>query len=182
MNIGRQIMTDLEWNVRAAKALGWNRFKIRGENYGRAFVLPKDLAVNLKTGSEVVTPKNMHFDSSYDWAMLGVKVVNIIKPGGQTSHNSYLENLRRLVVPQGSCGGYAVIKKEWHYILNATPAQITEAWVIVLEGEWRMSYQSTIQKLKANNVDVRHVQKMLTSIKQLEQTPIPAADLEGEIK
>jgi len=30
-----------------------------------------------------------------------------------------------------------------------------------------MSYQSKIRKLKAKNVDVRHVQKMLTSIGQL---------------
>jgi len=30
-----------------------------------------------------------------------------------------------------------------------------------------MSYQSTIKKLKAKNIDVRHLQKMLTSISQL---------------
>lgn len=46
-----------------------------------------------------------------------------------------------------------------------------------------MSYQSKIAKLKHNNIDVSHVQNMLTSIKQLgDQSAFTYEDVKRELK
>ena len=124
-------MKDL--NIRAAKVLGWKlREWAKIEEFYEA---ERFLTVHpFKEGVNEVFVKDLKFTTSYDWAMLGVKVA------------------MEKDLPSFSCALYGITEYdfqtedpnapkytselEWamtKWCFTFTPAQITQAWVEVLE-------------------------------------------------
>mgnify|MGYP003646103586 CR=1 FL=1 len=91
-------------NIRAAKVLGWV--------YEYGFWRNAD--------GEEYDPEayELKFTTSYDWAMLGVKIIS-----AKALHEKFYDKFWS----QGSTS-------DTYYIYEGTPAQITQAWVSVLEA------------------------------------------------
>lgn len=96
-------------NIRAAKALGWEHYT---DHPTTQWMIPCDWA-----REHVKTPttydSDLKFTTSYDWAMLGV---------------SKIEDLN---IPYGELEAYYSVI---HSSKTATPKEITQAWVEVLEA------------------------------------------------
>jgi hypothetical protein len=97
-------------NIRAAKALGWVVFKERAD----CFHVPE--ALNTSVTNNIMPVRTMKFTTSYDWAMLGVKKIN-----DAVVVNEFYDTLWGNI--------------EFGHVLDATPEQITQAWVEVLEND-----------------------------------------------
>lgn len=112
-------MSD-DLNMRAATALGWEYMGLPSPTFDVAysqFKLLEEHAIKLNE-SKYVNVSSLRFHASYDWAMLGVKaIVELDKPEFEGFYYKFDEDL-------------------WGFV-NSTPAQITEAWVSVLEEEKR---------------------------------------------
>ena len=104
-------MSD-DLNIRAAKVLGC---EVTGN--GLTKFSPEMIELSGFTGDLWLWPMYLKFDSSYDWAMLGVK---------KCEEKGLLKKLYREI-------HYILDTGVMHLILSATPAQITQAWVEVLE-------------------------------------------------
>ena len=96
-----------ELNRSAAKVLGWEQYDT--SHNGWMFAVPDEV----KNYWRFSKPSDMHFHDSYDWAMLGLKELS----------RRNLEN----------------VPIDLFYMMEAhvlkAPAQITEAWLEVLENE-----------------------------------------------
>lgn len=104
-------MSDL--NIRAAKALGCG---VAAETH--RIIIRNVKPIQDLIGGRLVSLNRdqLKFTTSYDWAMLGIKV--LCEESEREEFEAYLDNWNCHL------GDY----------LFATPAQITEAWVNVLEG------------------------------------------------
>ena len=98
-------MSDL--NIRACKALGW---EVKGER----FVIPQ--SITFKNIEWNYWHQDFHFHDSYDWAMLGIRAVEA------------LNDLQR------GCELFEKFDNRLNSFMCATPEQITQAWVEVLEA------------------------------------------------
>lgn len=120
---------DNDLNIRAAKALGWEY-----ENHkdcGEVFIVSDEHSlwfienVRISFGGFRVPFGNLMFPTSYDWAMLGLDEINNCRD------DKIFSNKLRCVV--GNLEQDPVVE-DIYYSFQATPAQITEAWVQVLEA------------------------------------------------
>lgn len=113
-----------ELKIRAAKALRWERFKtLGGENYSHAYVISREMAIKLETGTEVVLVEKMKFTTSYDWAMLGVELLE---------DNEKYVRLESDAIEIFDFEGNSLYQLN-HLTAFPSPEQITQAWVEVLE-------------------------------------------------
>ena len=119
-------------NERAAKALKW-----RHESYPKhGFDVPMNIRkmFRLSEEADVIRVGSLLFDSSYDWAMLLV-----------AECNKRMYGLEEYIVALSKKLGYSALPKYYYgeditydncveEMLSATPAQISEAALTVLEG------------------------------------------------
>lgn len=114
-------MSD-DWNIRAAKALGWDW----DDHFDCIDHIPEEHKVFVHDYYD----GSLHFTTSFDWAMLGVKAL----PGDKISN--YLFTLVEQLIMNVDLESFKTMSDVviQAIILQATPAQITQAWVEVLEG------------------------------------------------
>ena len=94
--------------IRAAKALGFKKL-------GHLYHPPEDLEMGILTKDRYY-PYELKFTTSYDWAMLGVRAVIDKKLGDELRNFSFYTHI-------------------WVQRKLATPEEITQAWVEVLEAD-----------------------------------------------
>ena len=100
-------MNDI--NIRAAKALGCSIDNVHGVYVGDS---PLN-AFYLTSSRQWIKINELRFTTSYDWAMLGVKLIP------KDRRHQFEEALSKLV-------------PDTYWMWDATPEQITQAWVEVL--------------------------------------------------
>lgn len=138
-------MTDLELNIRAAKYLGFGYV----QEHDWWIVPDQYVGVITGEGNNVVHDGFLKFTTSYDWSMIGVKeVFNKKRHGfmntwcdGLVFFNTLLEMVYK---DNKNTIEYKSFKRVMRRTFNpsqlfkvftATPLQITQAWVEVLEAE-----------------------------------------------
>lgn len=126
-------MTDQEWNIRAAKALN---MEFCQSSDGLQVVIRREFAIalGLCTWTTTISVKDIKFTTSYDWAMLGVKKYMAVYEDNIHMHLFNLES--KIIDVMGPDLDEEDKSERWGILRwSASPAQITQAWVELLEAE-----------------------------------------------
>jgi len=121
---------DKELTARAALALGWVKYD------DQWFVPLLGHAMKLKIGADGISIFDIKFTISLDWSALGLEEV-------KSKHydlDKYLDRLAKILGWQGGLKTHYYGEDINHEdqvsdIVQATPAEITQAWVEVLESK-----------------------------------------------
>jgi len=127
-DLGRIILMD-DLNVRAAKCLGWSN-----DTTDMHFKIPSDLMQLERRPHQTIHISEAKFTTSYDWAMLGIK--EVLKIDDFDRQIGLWRSLKKVINNGKDWKDASDIKlNELFRLLQATPKQITQAWVEVLEQE-----------------------------------------------